>query len=82
MIGEVKNVEYIMSNVENPWDTFDNYLIQNNIEPEEASGVQFYLYLLQCIQVAQWIGFHSRQTLEWRNIFRLISKTINYLQRK
>ena len=40
-----------MPNYENPWETFSTYLENNNINPDQASGVQFYLYLLACLQV-------------------------------
>lgn len=40
-----------MPNYENPWETFSTYLEDNDINPDQASGVQFYLYLLACLQV-------------------------------
>lgn len=52
VITNMKTVPYIMPTYENPWDTFDSYLEEHNVMPEEASGLQFYVYLLQCVQVA------------------------------
>lgn len=62
VITNMKSVPYILPSYENPWDTFDEYLEENGVMPEEASGVQFYLYLLQCIQVEVEVSFSLEQS--------------------
>ena len=49
MIEEVKQVPYVMSTYENPWETFDMYLENRDVNPAEASGLMFYYYLLDCL---------------------------------
>lgn len=49
VINDVKDVPYVMSTYENPWETFDSYLENRDVAPAEASGVMFYYYLLDCL---------------------------------
>ena len=62
VITNMKTVPYIMPTYENPWDTFDSYLEENGILPEEASGLRFYMYLLRCIQVVLGLVFSLEQS--------------------
>lgn len=54
----MKDVPHVMANYENPWETFDAYLKESNVEPEEASGLMFYYYLLDCVQKNKRIVEH------------------------
>ena len=47
----MKDVPYILENYENPWEIFNNFLTENNIDKNEASGVRFYYYLIMCVMV-------------------------------
>lgn len=50
MITELKKAPYILPQYENPWEMFDEYLEENNIDPDNASGVSFLYYLLMCVR--------------------------------
>ena len=50
MITELKNVSYILPQYENPWELFDSYLEENNVNPDNASGASFSYYLLMCVR--------------------------------
>jgi len=58
VIDGMKDVPHVMANYENPWETFDAYLKESNVEPEEASGLMFYYYLLDCVQKNKRIVEH------------------------
>lgn len=55
VIQEVRKVPYVMDTYEDPWETFNVYLENKNIEPAEASGLMFYYYLLDCLNVGMCI---------------------------
>ena len=50
MITELKNVSYILPQYENPWELFNSYLEENNVNPDNASGASFLYYLLMCVR--------------------------------
>lgn len=50
MTEEIKKAPYILAQYENPWELFDQYLEENNIDPDQASGASFLLYLLMCVR--------------------------------
>lgn len=50
MITELKKAPYILPQYENPWELFDEYLEENNISPDTASGASFIYYLLMCVR--------------------------------
>ena len=47
----MREVPHILENYENPWEIFNNFLTENNIDKNEASGVRFYYYLIMCVMV-------------------------------
>ena len=47
----MKTVHFVLPSYENPWEIFDQFLKDNNIDPDKASGMYFYYYLLMCIRV-------------------------------
>ena len=52
MINDVKDVPYVMSTYENPWETFDSYLENRDVAPAEASGVMLLLTgLFECMSI-------------------------------
>lgn len=53
----MKTVPLVLPSYENPWEIFNKFLEDNNIDPDMASGTRFYLYLLMCIQVGLMNGF-------------------------
>lgn len=55
MIQEVRKVPYVMDTYEDPWETFNVYLENKNVDPAEASGLMFYYYLLDCLNVGMYI---------------------------
>lgn len=53
----MKTVHFVLPSYENPWEIFDQFLKDNNIDPDRASGMYFYYYLLMCIRVYFYIIF-------------------------